>query len=83
VESEKEILNVRNQKLEKKNLRAILFFYWKNKKNYKTSPIKEFLSIDKVEKKMEKVNHSYNSIMDIHKILVDVYKKFVKRISPK
>ena len=68
---------------EKKNIRKILSSYFKNKKDQKTG-----VSLDKpcesdfmqeAKKKMKEVKKSYMSLMEVHTILVDVYKDILKK----
>jgi hypothetical protein len=77
--NDKNILKERVEKpddlKEKKSIREILNLYWKNSKNF-DSPMRDNSFIEEVKAEMKAASNSYNSIMDIHKILVGVYNKF-------
>ena len=62
----------------KKSLREILSQYWKKNKLCESS-VKEELFVKEAKKKMEEAAVSFNSMMEIHNVLVDVYKKLIKK----
>lgn len=66
----------------RKNLREILNKHWKNaaliSKDRKNALIYgKRIFIKEINNQMQQAQKAYNSLMSIHKILVDVYKKLI------
>lgn len=62
----------------KKSLKKVLYLFWKNNSFFE-KPRVEKSFIDDLKNDMDKSSKSFKSMMDIHVLLVDTYKKLIKK----
>ena len=62
----------------KKSLKSILSLFWENHSFFER-PAQEKAFVDELKNDMNKASGSYKSMMEIHGLLVSVYKKLIKK----
>jgi flagellar hook-basal body complex protein FliE len=68
-----------DKKTNKRSLKDILSLYWKTNKVVKKPEKKEKVFFKEVKNKMKEATYSYKSIMDVHGVLVEAYKKILEK----